>query len=114
MKHNNANAISWFSIGTILLILGIVIGQIPITALGIFLIIIGMWYWLKDPYEPKCGECGFINREGAKICQSCNAKIKEKHTARNNGIGAIIGLIIGGLIVAWVFNFACNEMGRCL
>jgi hypothetical protein len=104
----------WFTFGIIILLLGIIIMQVILIFIGLLFIGIGIWYWLRDPHEPKCSKCGFVNREGAKTCPSCNAEIKKNHQIRNLALGAIIGLGIAGLFMAWIFHLACTDLGRCL
>ena len=104
----------WFVAGIIILVVGIIIMQVIVIFIGVLFTLIGIWYWLRDPHEPKCSKCGFINREGAKTCPSCNAEIKKNHQIRNLALGAIIGLGIAGLFMAWIFHLACTDLGRCL
>ena len=104
----------WFVAGIIILTLGIIIMQIILIFIGLLFIGIGIWYWLRDPHEPKCRKCGFITREGATECPQCNAEIKKDHTGRKLGISVIIGLAIGSLFVGWIFHMGCVNFDRCL
>jgi len=113
MVVNDKIAIIWLSFGIILLIVGLIVHVILIL-IGLLFIGLGLWYWLREPYEPKCRKCGFISRDGAKTCPSCNEKILKNHTARKMVIGIIVGLSIGFLAIIWIFNFACSEFERCL
>jgi hypothetical protein len=112
-KHGTA-AKFWFVAGIILLALGIIAMQGIVIFGGALTTVIGIWYWLRDPHEPKCRKCGFITREGATECPQCNAEIKKEHTGRKLGISAIIGLAIGGLFVGWILHVGCVEFDRCL
>ena len=100
----------WFVAGIIILTLGIIIMQIILIFIGLLFIGIGIWYWLRDPHEPKCRKCGFINREGATKCSSCEEEIKKNHKIRNLSFGAIIGLVIGFGFMGWLVYGACIEM----
>ena len=104
----------WFVVGIIILVLGIIAWNGILFFIGVLFILIGIWYWIRDPHEPKCSKCGFINREGATKCPSCNAEIKKDHTGRKLGISVIIGLAIGGLFVGWIFHMGCVNFDRCL
>ena len=104
----------WFTFGIIILVLGIIIMQGILIFIGLLLIGIGIWYWLRDPQEPKCRKCGFINREGSKTCPSCEGEIKKNHQVRNLALGAIIGLSIAGLFLTWIFHTGCVNFDRCL
>jgi hypothetical protein len=113
MAVNDKIAIIWFSFGIILLVVGLIAHGILIF-IGLLFIGIGLWYWLREPYEPKCRKCGFISRDGAKTCPSCNEKISKNHTARKMVIGIIVGLLIGFSFMGWIVYTACVDMDRCL
>ena len=99
----------WFVVGIIILVLGIIAWNGILFFIGVLFILIGIWYWIRDPHEPKCSKCGFINREGATKCPSCNAEIKKNHQLRNNTIGIIIGLLIGFGFMGWIVYTACTN-----
>jgi Na+/proline symporter len=108
MAVNDKIGIIWLGLGIILFVVGL-IGQAILIFIGLLLMSIGLWYWLREPYEPKCRKCGFISRDGAKNCPSCNEKIKKNHTARKMIIGIIVGLLIGFLFVSWIVYTACTN-----
>ena len=110
MKRNHIYVVFWFIMGGFLTITTLTFGGGLFSLLiALIFLCIGIWYWVREPHEPQCHNCGMICRENVKSCPKCNGKIKKDHTGLI--VGIILGVFFGFIIIAgvWVIHITCAE-----